>query len=106
MPSDSANLVTLVRVPGLFDLGKLVGKTIAVRADDFPPQWTRLAMYRRVESLRVTELTLVTPIEAPWSTAEQQARLRPPTQFRLYADTFLARRLDEPREDDDTAVVW
>lgn len=93
-------------IPGLFDLGKLIGQPIAIRVDDLPPQWTGLAQYLRLDGECATSLTLTEPIAAPWPTSAQQARLAPPTQFRLLADVLLARRLDEPHIDDDTAVVW
>ena len=106
IPGDTANRVTQVRIPGLFDLGKLIGRPIAIWVDDQPPQWTRLAQYLRLDSECTTSLTLTEPIAVPWPTPRQQARLGPPTQFRLIADVLLARRLDEPHADDDTAVVW
>lgn len=104
--TDTINRVTRARVPGLFDLHHLVGQTIGIRVDDTPVQWTRLAQYAQLESEGTTMLTFCEPVAAPWPTPEQRARLRAPAQFRLYADVLLARRLDEPRTDDDTAVVW
>lgn len=103
---DTLNLITQIRIPGVYDLGHLVGRTVAIGVDADPPQWVRLAQYLSLPSEGTTLLTLAEPITVPWPAPEQQARLQPPTQFRLYADVFLARRLDEPRTDDDTAVVW
>lgn len=105
IPGATFGHITEVRIPGLFDLGKLIGRHIAIRVDD-QPQWTGLAQYVRLDGECTTSLTLTEPITVPWPTPAQHARLAAPTQFRLIADVLLARRLDEPHADDDTAVVW
>jgi hypothetical protein len=105
-PHPEFGQATEARVPGLFDLGRCIGKRIGISVNGGEPQWTRLAMYQRLGSECTTLLTLAEPITVPWVTDRQLERKDPPTQFRLYADPMQVVRLDEPRDDDDTAVVW